>query len=164
MANLAERLQRGYTYIIYPCKVPTGVEGETLDMGDIPVELEKMAKVDEDGNIIGYYSINELSRELGKAFVPVQILDDRFKLIHWAFDEGEDADGMTDKKATIELLESKGLVNMRAGIKEVKDIDFTSLQGNEFGIFGSYEVTEVPKIIGQREEENAKEEQPNLEI
>ena len=151
MANLAERLQRGYTYIIYPCKVPVDAKGNTIDMGDIPVELEKMAKYDEDGNIVGYYSINELSAELGKAFTPVQILDDRFKLIHWAFDEGEDTDGTTDRGATIELLESKGLVNMRAGIKEVKDIDFTSLQGNEFGIFGSYEVIEVPKSIVQPE-------------
>ncbi len=151
MSNLAERLQRGYTYIIYPCKVPVDAKGNTIDMGDIPIELEKTTKYDEDGNITGYYSINELSAELGKAFVPVQILDDRFKLIHWAFDEGVNAEGFTDKSATIDLLKSKGLVDMREGIQYPKDIDYTSLVGNEFGIFGSYEILEVPKTIPTEE-------------
>ena len=147
LSDLGKRLKRGYEYIIYPEM-----------MGDMPVALEKMAKRDENGTVIGYYSINELSTALGKDFQPIEYLKDenrtdsngsklRLMLIHWSFDKGKNADGVTDEQATIDLLLSKGLLNMREGVHFAKDINFTSLSGYEFGIFGSSEIADVPKVV-----------------
>ena len=131
------RLENGHEYIIYP-----------LAMGDEPIELSKTAKIDEDGNQVGYYTINELSAELPKGFLkPIPYIDDRFMLIRWAFDKGVTIDGYTDESATIELLKSKGLADMREGKTLVSDIDFTALNGDEFGIFGSHEIGQVPKVV-----------------
>jgi len=139
---IRKRLRRGFHLIIYPTKVPIDTEGNVVDMGDVPVELHKMAKHDELDRVVGYYGINELNRLLGKDFIPMNIFDDRFKVIHWGFDEGEDAYGITDKEATSNLLKSKGLIDMREDLKEAYDIDFSGLPPNAFGIFGTYEFEE----------------------
>jgi len=145
--EIKKRLTRGYHKIIYPRKVPLDTGG-TLDMGDVPVELEKMAIHAESGDITGYYSLNALSDALGKAFEPTAITDDRFAVVHWGFDEGQNEDGTTDKTATANLLKSHGLVDMREGIKEAKDIDFSNLPPHSFGIFGAYEFEkDVAKYI-----------------
>ena len=146
MNKLIERLQRGYEYIVYPTQVPLA-DGSTVNMADIPVELEKMAKYDALGNITGYYSISELSQAVGNVFVSVPYISDNFALIHWAFDKGLNANGVSDETATIDLLKSKGLVDMRENIPLAKDIDYPNLPPNAFGIFGSYEIVDVPKAV-----------------
>jgi len=147
MTNLVNRLKKGYEYIIYPEM-----------MGDISIELLKMAKYDEEENIIVHYSINELSKELGKAFVPIEYLSNpnrvdveghplRFMLIHWSFDKGVTPEGYTDESATVETMKLKGLKDMREGVTFAKDIDYGNLTGYEFGIFGAYEIGDVPKNV-----------------
>jgi len=133
--TLKRRLKNSYERIVYPSA-----------MGDIPIELEKMAKYDADENIIGYYSINELSRELGGDFLkPMNFNKAKtLKHIRWSFDkEVTDIGVNIDEQATRELLLSKGLVNMRAGVK-VKDLDIASMTGYEFGIFGTDEFGDIP--------------------
>jgi len=125
--KLRQELKDAYDYIV----VPTG----TLD---VPVELSKMNK--GDGS---YYSINELSKVLGKDFTPTAVIDDRFSKFRWAIPRnGEEA-------LIVTYLLSKGLVNMRDnGIEDeldytVNEIDFPSLQGNEFGVFSMYEIKQL---------------------
>jgi len=125
---LRDELKDAYDYII----VPTSAL-------DVPVELSKMQK--EDGS---YYTINELSDLLGKDFTPTTTIDNRFMKFRWAIPRnGEEA-------LIVTYLLSKGLVNMRDnGIDDaldytVDEIDFTALQGNEFGVFGMHEIKKVP--------------------
>jgi len=144
---IAERLKKSYSYIIYPAA-----------MGDMPIELQKMAKYEDENDaelITGYYSINELSIALGDLFTPVPYIMDGLMLIRWAFDEGVSAEGVDDRTATRDLLLSKGLTDMRAGIKEAKDIPYETLVGAEFGIFGSYEIGDVQKYVPVDMEEEA---------
>jgi len=126
--KLRQELKDAYDYIV----VPTS----TLD---VPVELPKMKKDEES-----YYSINELSKVLGKDFTPTAVIDDRFSKFRWAIPRnGEEA-------LIVTYLLSKGLVNMRDnGIEDeldytVDEIDFPSLQGNEFGVFSMYEIKQLP--------------------
>jgi len=133
--KLRQELKDAYDYIV----VPTA----TLD---IPVELSKMQK--EDGS---YYSINELSEVLGKDFTPTAVIDNRFSKFRWAIPRnGEEA-------LIVTYLLSKGLVNMRDnGIEDeldytVDEIDFSNLQGNEFGVFSMHEIKQLP--VPEMEEE-----------
>jgi len=128
---IQEELKEAYDYIIVP--------KETLDT---PIELKKMLK--EDGT---YYSINELSDELGEMFTPVDRIDDRFATFRWAIPaNGEEA-------LIITYLKSKGLVDMRDnGIEDelnftADEIDYTSLNGNECGVFRKFEMKHVPKVV-----------------
>ena len=126
---LIEELRDAYDYIV----VPTA-------MLDTPVELAKLQKDDES-----YYSINELTQVLGDQFVVTAAIDDRFSKFRWMIPRnGEEA-------LIVQYLKSKGLVDMRNnGIDDglnyrVDEIDFSSLNGNEFGIFSMYEIKQVPK-------------------
>jgi len=126
---LIEELRDAYDYIV----VPTA-------MLDTPVELAKLQKDDES-----YYSINELTQVLGDQFVVTAAIDDRFSKFRWMIPRnGEEA-------LIVQYLKSKGLVDMRDnGIDDglnyrVDEIDFSSLNGNEFGIFSMYEIKQVPK-------------------
>jgi hypothetical protein len=135
LEKIRDRLKRGYDYIIYPSA-----------MGDIPITLKKMEKCDQNGKVIGHYTINELSKLLGDDFNPEPYIMNGLMMIHWSFDETVDPVTLKyERDSTRDLLLSKGLVDMRAGASVVKDIDFQSLNGNEFGIFGSYEILDVPK-------------------
>ena len=128
---IQEELKEAYDYITVP--------KATLDT---PIELKKMLK--EDGT---YYSINELSDELGEFFTPVDIIDDRFVAFRWAIPaNGEEA-------LIITYLKSKGLVDMRDnGIEDelnftADEIDYTNLNGNECGVFRKFEMKHVPKVV-----------------
>ena len=137
MTELAERLKNSYERIVYP-----------VAMGDMPIELEKMAIKDELGTITGYYSINSLAQSLGgKALVP-KPFNQAGTLMHirWSFDKGRLLDRQTDEEATIALLIANGLVDMSDGI-EAKDIVIGDLVGNEFGVFGSHEFKCIPKEV-----------------
>ena len=125
---IQEELKDAYDYIIVP-----------KALLDTPVELEKMLK--EDGT---YYSINELSAELGSLFQPVDMIDDRFTAFRWPIPaNGEEA-------LIITYLKSKGLVDMRDnGIADqlnytAEEIDYTALTGNECGVFRTFEMRHVP--------------------
>ena len=137
MTELAERLKDSYERIVYP-----------VAMGDMPIELEKMAIKDELGAIIGYYSINSLAQALGgKALVP-KPFNQAGTLMHirWAFDKRRSINGETDEEATRAILVLNGLVDMSDGI-EAKDIVIGDLVGNEFGVFGSHEFKCIPKEV-----------------
>jgi len=142
MNELAERLKEGYERIIYPTA-----------MGNMPVELEKMAKHDGEGNLIGSYSINELSQELGKLLVPIPFnKSGTLMSIRWSFDKRITAEGITDEQATRALFKRNSLVDMLDG-KEAKDIVIGDLVGNEFGILGSFEFKQIPNEIVEVVEE-----------
>ena len=130
---IAKRLKHSHERIVYP-----------VGMGDMPIELAKMAKTDELGNIIGYYSINELSQLLGSLLVPMPFNQaGSLMWIRWSFDKRVSLEGATDEQATRDLLLSNGLTDMLVG-KEATDIVIGDLVGDEFGIFGTYEFEQVP--------------------
>jgi hypothetical protein len=137
LSEIYNRLLMGYDRIVYP-----------VAMGDMPVELAGMAKTDEQGNIVGYYSINELSSELPSGFfVPVSFNNaGTLFSVRWAFDRSLNVDGVSDEQATKTLMLSKGLVDMLDGVK-AEEVIIGNLVGNEFGIFGGYEFTKIPKEI-----------------
>lgn len=89
-----------------------------------------------------YHSIATLEKALGSLFVATPIIDERFIMIHYGFDEEENADERALLKA---LLTAKGLVNMRLDTT-LTEIDFTSFNGNEFGIFSAREIKSVPSV------------------
>ena len=132
LSNLAERLHYSYSRIVYP-----------VAMGDMPIQLEKMAIYNEDGNITGYYSINSLAQALGgSTLVPVPFgKKGLFSSVRWSFDK---ANNNADEKSTKSLMLSYGLVDMTATM-EAKDINVSALLGNEFGLFDIYEFGQIPK-------------------
>ena len=130
---IKEELGNAYDFFIIPTSAL-----------DIPIEMDKMLK--EDGT---FYSINELSSLLGDFFTPTPIIDERFSKFRWAVPaNGEDS-------LIIGYLKSKGLVDMRDnGIDDalnsrVDEIDFTALNGNEFGYFRRFELQKVPKAVSE---------------
>ena len=130
--QISKGLTRAYDYLVVP-KL----------MLDTEVKLSKMLK--EDG--VTYYTINELSQTLGALFTPVDMIDDRFVAFRWSIPRnGEEA-------LIVTYLLSEGLVDMRDnGIADslnytVEEIDFTALNGNEFGVFSNEEISEVPKPV-----------------
>jgi len=134
LADIAERLKRSYSRVVYPTA-----------MGNMPVELDKFRIVDENNEIIGYYSINELHKLFGKQFKPIEFKQDKSLMsIRWSFDK---ADDHKDEKATRTLLfGTNGLADMVAG-KQAKDIVKGDLLGNEAGIFDSDEFSRIPDEI-----------------
>ena len=133
---IKERLKNSYERIVYPTA-----------MGDMPIELAKMAKTDELGNIIGYYSINELSQLLGSLLVPMPFNQSGSLMwIRWSFDKRVSLEGLTDEQATRDLLLANGLTDMLVG-KEASDIVIGNLIGDEFGVFGTYEFEQIPAEV-----------------
>jgi hypothetical protein len=126
--TIKKGLQDAYTYLVVPKAVLS-----------VPIQMQKMQK--DDGT---YYSIEELSDELGNLFVPVDVIDDRFVKFRWSIPmNGEE-------RLIIDYMKVQGLVNMRDnGIDDeldytVDEIDFSSLNGNEFGIFSMEEIKQIP--------------------
>ena len=126
--QIKNELADAYDYFIVPKAVL-----------DVPIGLEKMQR--EDGS---YYTLNELSKELGSLFTFVDVIDTRFVKFRWAVPaNGEEA-------LIISYLKSKGLVDMRDnGIDDslnftVNEIDFVNLKGNEFGFFKRFEMKFIP--------------------
>lgn len=138
--NIQTILSNSYDYIVAP-----------KAMMDTPIELSKLAKFNENNDIIGYFSINELVQTLGSLFVPIDIIDERFIGFRWSFDRNR------EEQVTIDYLKTVGLVNMREQVgeldKKVDEIDFTTLNGNEFGIFSLLEFKQIPYTPPVVEEE-----------
>ena len=134
LASIKARLTNAYERIVYP-----------KAMGDMPIPLKKMIKyVDKDGNPTAYYSINELSRIFGNFFTPQKFTPDGSLMwVRWSFDK-DLIGGVSDEEATKQLLLSYDLVDLLKD-KEAKDIDISTLKGNEFGIFGTYEFKQIKR-------------------
>lgn len=125
MEDLSQYFTRGYDHIIVPKAVR-----------EVPIMLSKMKR--EDGS---YHSIATLEETLGHLFVPVEVIDERFIMIHYGFSRnGEEA-------LFHEFLQGAGLVNMRGELQAVGEIDFANLNGNEYGIFSDWEIGEVPAVV-----------------
>lgn len=131
--DIKNELKNAYDYIVVPASVI-----------NVEVELPKMEK--EDG---GYYSLQELSDELGDFFSYSEFVDDRFVKFRWAIPRNG------EEELIIGYLKEQGLVDMRDnGIDDdlnyrVDEIDFTALNGDEFGIFSLFEIKEISKIVGE---------------
>jgi hypothetical protein len=126
--TIKKGLQDAYTYLVVPKAVLS-----------VPIQMQKMQK--DDGT---YYSIEELSDELGNLFVPTDVIDDRFVKFRWSIPmNGEE-------QLIIDYMKVQGLVNMRDNEIDdeldytVDEIDFLSLNGNEFGIFSMEEIKQIP--------------------
>ncbi len=125
---LIDDLKDAYDYIVIPKAVL-----------NVPIELPKLLK--DDGS---YYSIQELSDVLGAQFVLTDAIDDRFVKFRWSIPRNG------EESLIVTYLKTNGLVDMRDnGIADalnytVDEIDFTSLVGNEFGIFSMAEIRKVP--------------------
>lgn len=129
--NIQTILSNSYDYVVIPKSVL-----------EVPVELSKLAKLDENGVVTGHYSIGELSRTLGSLFVPIDIIDERFTAFRWSFDRNR------EEALVIDYLKALGLVNMREKVgeldKTVGELDYNTLNGNEFGIFSIIEFKQIP--------------------
>ena len=130
LSEITTELKVAYTYIVVPTV-----------MMDTPVETDKMALVDENNNDVGYGTLNELSDTLGSLFSPVNIIDERFTLFRWliAMDE-------VSESRMVEFLLGNDLVRMRQPDQAVAEIDYSSLNGNEFMICDAFAIKDVPKI------------------
>ena len=130
--TLKTSLRRAYDMVVVP-KI----------MLDTPIAMKKMQKEDEEGNLIEeYYSINELSTIFGNFFTPIDIIDDRFVAFRWSIPRDEE-----EETNLREYLQANGLVSMRAKGVAVVGIDFTTLVGNEYGIFSNEEFMDVPRVV-----------------
>jgi predicted hydrocarbon binding protein len=123
--RLLSELRNAYTYII----VPKG-------MLDVAVEDERF-KLD-DGS---YGTLNQLGKELGKAFTPVPAIDERFMKFRWLLVANKDAEN-----ALKEFMKASDIVDMFDGVSDVSEIKFYELNGNEFGIFDAFSIKQVPKL------------------
>jgi hypothetical protein len=94
--KIREILVEAYDYIIVPKTVM-----------DSPIELSTMTKVDEDGNDIGYASINELCQAMGSLLAPIEV-SELHVAYRWSYDIG-----LNEHTNFMTYLTSKGLVNMR---------------------------------------------------
>lgn len=132
MEQIATELKDAYSYIVAP-----------KAMLDTPVEMSKLLK--DDG--LNYYTINDICLALGKQFELTEVIDDRFVAFRWSLN----MNGVEGELVT--YLKTKSLVDMRDdGIidtlnYEVEEINFDTLNGNEFGIFGMNEFRKVPKVL-----------------
>jgi len=119
----------GHDYIIVPKAVR-----------EVPIVMSKMLK--DDGS---YHSIASLEEMLGTLFVPTQKIDDRFILIHYGFGRNG------EEQLFHTFMQGAGLVNMRGELDDVNAIDFTKLNGNEYGIFSEWEAQVIPDFGGMNE-------------
>jgi hypothetical protein len=125
--EIQDYIYMGHDFIVVPKAVK-----------DVPIVMSKMVK--EDGT---YHSIATLEETLGTLFQSTHIIDDRFILIHYGFSRnGEEA-------LFHSFMQGAGLVNMRGELESVEAIDFTNLNGNEYGIFSEWEVQSVPNIVAE---------------
>jgi len=152
---------KGYDYTI-------GVK----EIVGIPIELPKWEKItpatyDGEGNELTpptmsgeYYSMAEVSAELGNLFVPIPYLKDGYGLAHYSYDFGEKdlminfLDGKTihleeaDIDVTLSCMNIDGVGdNIPAEL-----IEYDKVGDNEFGIFSAREIDFVPKSISVPEE------------
>ena len=130
MDEIKEFLENGYDRLVIPKM-----------MSVAPIEMAKLVKLDEEGNEVGHYSVDDLHARFGSLFVPTPIVDERFIQIRWCFDK----DGT--EAMFSEYLKAKGLADMREGGLSVDAIDFDNLPDNAFGIFSMREIKRVPKIM-----------------
>ena len=128
-----QQLKRGYEY----CIVPTN----TLDT---PIQDKDFIKTDAP---LTYWTLNELSAALGSDFTPVQYLDEYFRLFHWTFSKGYLNGEESAEQRLITAFKGMGLTNMRDDKELISEIDFENLEGTELGVFGSFEILEVPKSV-----------------
>jgi len=124
---LRRELRSAYTYIVVP-----------KAMLNAPVEVEKMELTDG-----GHGTLNQLSAELGSAFTPVPAIDERFMKFRWLL-----ATNINAEQNMIDFLLEQDLVNMCA---DGMDIDYESLNGNEFGVFDALSVKSVKKLVETEE-------------
>ena len=106
---------------------------------DVPITMSKMKK--DDGS---YLSVNGLVEQLaseGYVLNLANIIDNRFVVVHYGFTCEEDADERAMLKT---FLNGMSLVNMRVG-KQLNEINWNTLTGNEYGIFSAVEIVEVPQ-------------------
>ena len=132
--TIANELRDAYSYIVAP-----------KAMLNTPVEMPDMQKEDEEGALINeYFSIQEVADALGNQFKLVEKIDDRFVTFRWHLDHDD------TELDLIDVLKGAGLVDIRAteaGRKlKAKDIDYASLNGNEFGVFTVRTIRDVPNV------------------
>lgn len=129
--EIRKYFENGYDYIV----LPKGVL-------DAPIAMSKMMK--EDGS---YLSVNGLVEQLeseGYLLNIVNVIDERFVLVHYGFTYEEDAD---ERAMLKEFLTGMGMINMRLG-KKLDAIEWEALNGNEFGVFTAVEVGMLPRAEG----------------
>ena len=132
LQKIKESLDVAYSQII----VPVGVRG-------LPIELEKTREEDAEGKLLDtYYSLDNLTMLLpNKFFELTPIIDDRFVMFRWSIPHNK-----SEENTIIGYLEANGLVDMVPVGAVVKDIDFTTLADNSFGIFSAEDIKYVPKL------------------
>lgn len=123
--EVKDTLTQGYERLIIP-KVVMGT----------PVALKNLELVDEEGESLGYATINNLSEIFGTYFVPIDIIDDRFTMVRWAFEKPERL-----------LFETFCTANGLVIIEDyIEDVDFDNLVGNEVFIVPLKSVSKFPKV------------------
>lgn len=108
-------------------------------MSSFPIEMPKLEKFDEEGNHIGYYSIDDLHQEFGSQYEPIDF-GEHHMIVRWAFDD----DGI-EKADFLTYMESKGLVNHRPLGMKAHEIDWDTLPANGFVILAQHELSSLPQ-------------------
>lgn len=118
-------LTHGYDFLVFP---------STIYGLQFPME-----KFKKDNGI--FYSVKTIEDDY-QYIRAVHIIDSRFMVLNICFSNDE----LDDERNTMkDFLVSQGLVNMRVGVR-LEDIDYSLLNGNEFGIFSAFEIETVPQI------------------
>lgn len=126
---MVEMFSYGHDFIV----VPKAVE-------NVPIAMKKMMK--EDGSYHSIVTLCEALREQGYWLEPTMVIDERFIAVHYSFAKNG------EESAFKAMLTEMGLVDMRASSgewdKNVDEIDFGSLNGNEYGVFSELEMQGIP--------------------
>lgn len=128
-SEVKEILEEGYDCLILP---------KAVRIANVPINMRRLET--EEGINAG---IQDLCDIFGNQFQPVDIIDERFELVRWSFDSDE-----KEKADFIKILLEQSLARMRQVGQKVQDIDFESLNGNEFLICSRRELKYVKKIEG----------------
>ena len=129
--EILDTLKDGYDYIIVPKHVM-----------DLPIEFRTMELVDEDGNTTGYASINELSKQLGDLFSPVELAND-YCGYRWCYNIGMRHESVEVFEA---YLKAKGLVDIQD--KTTGEFNFDIKNG-----FAMCDIRTFRKLPKQKQEE-----------
>jgi len=126
--TILDYINNGFTKLIVP-----------KAMSAIPIEMPKLEKFDEEGDSIGYYSIDDLHQKFGNQYTPIDF-GEHHMIVRWAFDD----DGI-EKADFLTYMESKGLVSHRPIGMKANEIDWGTLSANGFVILAQHELSYLPK-------------------
>ena len=115
-------------------------------MRNVPIELSKAQKDDEEGNLLTgeYYAISDLEKHFGKQYEVKDWVDENHILALWS---STTDDEMMNLKI---MLEAKGMTNILKDVNgkaiEPYDVDWVTIPEYGFAILSLAALRHVPKV------------------